>query len=431
MNHGVERPRLRGPPNSLDTPAGQGPMGAVSERYLSVVNERTSRVGSSQSGRSEIKKAHRVAGAGSGTNTRTPMRSRLLVMLVALAALLVALWSAEATAQRTHVVREGQTLARIARRYGVSVADLLAANGMDRDDPLRAGMELRLPEEGIVYVRSGQTLSEIARAHGCSVEELRRINRLREGASLGVGDRIVLCGFEESARPRRGGASAETESRWGSPRSRGVASFYRISSHTKARVRLVDRRGHASRRGIRRLAELMRPADMRPGRSTPSPPSRLLEVMARISDHFGGRTIHIVSGYRTAGGSTRESSRHTRGAALDIRIAGVPNTAIRDYVRSSFERVGVGFYPRSRFVHVDVRDRSTYWVDWSRPGESPVYQRRGEAPPSDATDAERSAVGEGGDDVDEAEAGDAGEDAAAAGTEDAAEEPIDDAPAEE
>ena len=83
------------------------------------------------------------------------------------------------------------------------------------------------------------------------------------------------------------------------------------------------------------------------------------------------------------------------------------------------------------FVHVDVRDRSTYWVDWSRPGESPVYQRRGEAPPSDATDAERSAVGEGGDDVDEDEAGDAGEDAAAAGTEDAAEEPIDDAPAEE
>lgn len=330
----------------------------------------------------------------------------------------------DATAQRTHVVREGQNLARIARRYGISVADLLAANGLDRDDPIRAGMELRLPEEGIAYVRSGDTLGEIARDHGCSVEELRRINRLREGASLRIGDRLVLCGFESASTSRRGrrGAGAESDTRWGAPRTRGVASFYRISTHTKARVRLVDRRGRSSRGGIRRLSELMRPAGFRPARRTPNPPSRLVEMMARISDHFGGRTIHIVSGYRTAGGDTRESSRHTRGSALDIRIAGVPNTAVRDYVRSTFSRVGVGFYPRSRFVHVDTRDRNTYWVDWSRPGEHPRFQRRGEPPPSDATAAELRAAGEGGDDVDEAEAGDVGEDVAAAGTDEAADD---------
>lgn len=325
----------------------------------------------------------------------------------------------EALAQRTHVVREGQNLARIARRYGVSVADLLAANGLDRTDPIRPGMELRLPEEGVAYVRSGDTLGEIARAHGCSVEELRRLNRLREGEGLHVGDRLVLCGFEDVAPSRGGRTSTDSDARWGRPRTRGVAAFYRISTRTSARVRLVDRTGHASKRGVRRLAELMRPAGFRPARRTPNPPSRLLETLARISDHFGGRTIHIVSGYRAAGGSTRESSRHTRGAALDIRIAGVPNTVLRDYVRTSFNRVGVGFYPRSRFVHIDVRDRSTYWVDWSRPGERPRYQRRGEAAPEDATDEERRAVGEGGDDVDEDEAGDAGEDAAEAGTEEA------------
>ncbi len=352
--------------------------------------------------------------------------TRLLCLSTATAlALALALGPAQdVTAQRTHVVREGQNLARIARRYGISVADLLAANGLDRDDPIRAGMELRLPEEGMVYVRSGDTLGEIARDHGCSIEELRRINRLREGASLRIGDRLVLCGFESAARSgRRGrGGSAESDTRWGAPRTRGVASFYRISTHTKARVRLVDRRGRSSRGGVRRLSELMRPAGFRPARRTPNPPSRLVEMIARISDHFGGRTIHIVSGYRTAGGDTRESSRHTRGSALDIRIAGVPNTAVRDYVRSSFTRVGVGFYPRSRFVHVDTRDRSAYWVDWSRPGEHPRFQRRGEPPPADATAAELRAAGEGGDDVAEAEAGDVGEDAAAAGTEEAADD---------
>lgn len=328
-----------------------------------------------------------------------------------------------AIAQRSHVVREGQNLARIARRYGISVADLLAANGLDRDAPIRAGMELRLPEEGVAYVCSGDTLGEIAREHGCSIEELRRINRLREGASLRIGDRLVLCGFESASTSRRGrGASAESDTRWGAPRTRGVASFYRISTHTKARVRLVDRRGRSSRGGVRRLSELMRPLGLRPARRTPSPPSRLVEMMARISDHFGGRTIHIVSGYRAAGGDTRESSRHTRGAALDIRIAGVPHTAVRDYVRSTFSRVGVGYYPRSRFVHVDTRERDAYWVDWSRPGEHPRFQRRGEAPPSDATAAELRAAGEGGDDVEEAETGDVGEDVLAAGTDEAADD---------
>lgn len=109
----------------------------------------------------------------------------------------------------------------------------------------------------------------------------------------------------------------------------------------------------------------------------PLPPANLVEILARISDHFGGREITIVSGYRVAGGYTRESSRHTRGHALDIRIQGVPNTALRDFART-LPNVGVGFYPRSSFVHVDVRERSAYWVDTSGPGEAPQYVSRTE-----------------------------------------------------
>ena len=104
----------------------------------------------------------------------------------------------------------------------------------------------------------------------------------------------------------------------------------------------------------------------------------------------------IVSGYREAGGYTRESSRHTQGHALDIRIQGVPAEALRDYVRATFRQVGVGYYPRSHFVHVDVRDRDAYWVDWAGPGEGPRYQRRGEAAPADATEAEIARTGMGG-----------------------------------
>ena len=128
----------------------------------------------------------------------------------------------------------------------------------------------------------------------------------------------------------------------------------------------------------------------------PRPPSRLVEALARISDHFGGRLITIVSGYRPAGGNTRATSHHIDGHALDIRVRGVPNTELRDYVRATFNHVGVGFYPRSHFVHFDVRDHDSYWVDWSRPGQAPRYQHRGDPAPSDADPAVVETTGMGG-----------------------------------
>jgi len=52
----------------------------------------------------------------------------------------------------------------------------------------------------------------------------------------------------------------------------------------------------------------------------------------------------------------------------------VPNTELRDYLRGNLKKVGVGYYPNSSFVHLDVRkDRSAFWIDYSGPGERSVY----------------------------------------------------------
>jgi uncharacterized protein YcbK (DUF882 family)/LysM repeat protein len=311
----------------------------------------------------------------------------------AIASLLLAVISlapALGHAQRVHVVRSGQSLARIAARYQVRVSDLAAANGLATSASLRPGQELTVPEAGVAYVQRGQTLSDIARHAGCTVDELVRLNRLRSATGLRVGQRIVLPSYEA---PRGGRGPRADQPRWGRPRAPGVVTLYRVATRQRTRFRLVDRRGRASRASIRRMAQLMRPRDARPRDRFPNPPARLLEMLARISDHFGGRVIHVVSGFRHAGGYTRETSQHTHGNALDLRIDGVPNTELRDYVRSTFDRVGVGYYPRSTFVHVDARERSAYWVDWSRPGEAPQYQRRGEAPPADAEGEDRNTEG--------------------------------------
>jgi N-acetylmuramoyl-L-alanine amidase len=46
---------------------------------------------------------------------------------------------------RTHVVRRGETLTGLAKRYGVSVQALRDANGMASNEMLRAGVALRIP----------------------------------------------------------------------------------------------------------------------------------------------------------------------------------------------------------------------------------------------------------------------------------------------
>jgi LysM repeat protein len=48
-------------------------------------------------------------------------------------------------AVRRHVVRRGETLTGLARRYGVSVQALMNANGMSARSQLKAGTAIRIP----------------------------------------------------------------------------------------------------------------------------------------------------------------------------------------------------------------------------------------------------------------------------------------------
>jgi uncharacterized protein YcbK (DUF882 family) len=88
----------------------------------------------------------------------------------------------------------------------------------------------------------------------------------------------------------------------------------------------------------------------------------LHNVMARLGRPEG--VIDIVCGYRTpwTNNFLRTRSRHTgvaqnsqhvQAKAIDIRVPGVQTRTLRD-VALSLDEGGVGYYPRSQFVHVDV-----------------------------------------------------------------------------
>ncbi len=102
---------------------------------------------------------------------------------------------------------------------------------------------------------------------------------------------------------------------------------------------------------------------------------RLIWYLYIIGYHYD-RPVGIVSGHRR---KARKTSRHYTGRAADIRVDGVTPRALWRYCKR-FKKVGLGLYPTSEFVHLDVRDRSYYWIDDSGPGEESRY-RKGVAQP--------------------------------------------------
>lgn len=90
----------------------------------------------------------------------------------------------------------------------------------------------------------------------------------------------------------------------------------------------------------------------------------LFTKLHQIQSNLGVRNIEIqiLSGYRTAmtNNALRRRSRgvasnsyHIRGQAADIRIEGVALSALRASALR-LNNGGVGYYPRSNFVHVDT-----------------------------------------------------------------------------
>lgn len=90
---------------------------------------------------------------------------------------------------------------------------------------------------------------------------------------------------------------------------------------------------------------------------------RLLHLLHRLRAEIGGgdRPFHVVSGYRSPEtnerlrrqGGVAARSLHMFGQAVDIRLPGCPLPDLWR-VALSLRAGGVGYYPRSDFIHVDV-----------------------------------------------------------------------------
>jgi len=111
------------------------------------------------------------------------------------------------------------------------------------------------------------------------------------------------------------------------------------------------------------LAEINRILrDHRSGDVFPMAP-RLLDMLAELRDRLeSAQPFEIISGYRSPktnamlraqGHGVAENSLHLKGMAADVRLPGRDLDLLRR-AAISLKAGGVGYYPASQFVHVDI-----------------------------------------------------------------------------
>lgn len=326
----------------------------------------------------------------------------------------------------TYEVSAGDTLSAIAARFHVRVADLCKENGLDPKQVLRAGRTLRLPSSAHTGAAAVPSASERSAPKKPSPEKPAPRKDDKDGASKPLSNKPTATkddkptatkGDKPAAtkddKPKDDKPTATKDELGKLPSSKDEPRLAKTADElAPLGAATVDKRALSrAKSGPSWLAYSARPKKrgylelhstvgrwsgqaVVDGWTIPEPAragiahvlaswrsgaeerihGRLIRLLARISDQFGGRPIRIVSGYRPhAEARFTPHSKHTLGRAVDFSIPGVPNEALRDYLRQSFTDVGIGYYPNSTHVHLDIREETTYWVDYSGPGQKPSY----------------------------------------------------------
>lgn len=97
---------------------------------------------------------------------------------------------------------------------------------------------------------------------------------------------------------------------------------------------------------------------------------KLIRLLEFVRDYFG-QPVTITSAYRSpahnkkVGGSS--NSQHVKGTAADIIVRDVDPLQVAEAAEYFLgNRGGVGYYPISKFTHVDVREKASRWYEYKR-----------------------------------------------------------------
>ncbi len=131
-----------------------------------------------------------------------------------------------------YVVRSGDTLERIARRYGLTAAALQAVNQLPNPDQLVVGQAILIPTgapEVLRYtVQRGDTLSVIAQTFNTTVTAIAQANQITNPNLLNVGQVLTIPGWSQVRYTVRAGDTLSQ-----------IASRYNVTVNQLAKVNAI------------------------------------------------------------------------------------------------------------------------------------------------------------------------------------------------
>jgi murein DD-endopeptidase MepM/ murein hydrolase activator NlpD len=100
------------------------------------------------------------------------------------------------TKTETYTVQDGDTVASIAREYGVNVGTIVWTNKLDTRASIKPGDTLKIPPtSGVLHVvKKGETISKLASLYDIDAEQILAANNLTSASAIAVGEEVVIPG---------------------------------------------------------------------------------------------------------------------------------------------------------------------------------------------------------------------------------------------
>lgn len=99
-----------------------------------------------------------------------------------------------------HVVKKGDTLSGIAKKYGTTVRKLVNINGIENPNLILPGQKIKLTETKVKkvtkavthFVKKGENLTKIAQKYGTTVDQIVRDNKIKNKNLIYTGQRLTI-----------------------------------------------------------------------------------------------------------------------------------------------------------------------------------------------------------------------------------------------
>ena len=164
------------------------------------------------------------------------MKISKMLKSVNIAFILFSLCCFSLSADSSYIVKKGDTLYSISRKYQITVPELRAANNLSENDVLKVGVKLVIPSADIenaaalsasktsetkpnvssksatsYIVQKGDTLYGIARKYNIKLNELLSLNNLDNSSTIKIGQKILVPAGSSSSTVASGAGTNSTK----------------------------------------------------------------------------------------------------------------------------------------------------------------------------------------------------------------------------